>query len=127
MLIAGLAVLAALFSSGAVGKGEQSRWKGSAILAGLGLALMMIPMAFILSIVRVGTGSTTLGAIGAFMTFLGGFVIFASGRGVVSEFHRRKIYSDVAHLEAERIAAEVAAAAELGLGDADREIAGAMG
>ncbi|MFT7476730.1 MAG: glycine betaine/proline transport system permease protein, partial [Verrucomicrobiales bacterium] len=38
MLIAGLGLTAALFSSGAIGTGDQSRWKGSVVLAGLGLA-----------------------------------------------------------------------------------------
>ena len=120
----GLAALAVLFSipaSGLVGGGEQMRWKASVLFAGTGLAIMMIPMAFILGIVRVGVGSTTLGGIGAFMTFLGGFIVFSSGRSVVNEFHRRKIFSDVAHIEAERIAAELAA------GVSEQELEPAMG
>ena len=106
MIIAGLAVVASLFSAGVVGSGDQTRWKGSVALAGIGLAMMTIPMAFILGIVRVGIGSTTLGGIGAFMTFLAGFIVFSSGRSVVNEFRRRKIYSDVAHIEAARIAGD---------------------
>jgi len=87
----------------ATGGGEQTRWKFSALMAGVGAMLMVIPMAFILGIVRVGTGSTTLGGIGAFLTFLAGFIVFASGRSVVNEFRRRKIYSDVAHIQAAQI------------------------
>lgn len=104
MALGVLAVGFAIPASGLLGGGEQMRWKASTLMAGTGLAVMAIPMAFILGIVRVGTGSTTLGGIGAFMTFLAGFVIFSSGRSVVNEFRRRKIYSDVAHLEAAKIA-----------------------
>ncbi len=106
MAFAGLAVVASLFSAGVLGGGEQRRWRASAVLAGLGLAMMTVPMAFILGIVRVGIGSTTLGGIGAFMTVLAGFIVFASGRGVVEEFRRRKIYSDDAHVKAARIAGD---------------------
>ncbi len=95
IIIAALAIGASLMSAGALGGGEQARWKGSVLMAGLGLGLMIIPMAFILSIVRAASGvSTTLGGIGAFMTFLGGFIVFASGRSVVDEFRRKKIYAD---------------------------------
>jgi len=106
MVLAVLALGFAIPASGLLGGGEQIRWKASVLFAGTGLAIMIIPMAFILGIVRVGVGSTTLGGIGAFMTFIGGVIIFSSGRSVVNEFRRRKIFSDVAHLEASRIAAE---------------------
>lgn len=100
MALAALAVVASIPASGLLGGGEQMRWKASSLMAGTGLAIMIIPMAFILGIVRVGIGSTTLGGIGAFMTFLAGFIVFSSGRSVVNEFRRKKIYSDVAHIEA---------------------------
>ena len=54
MAIAALAVVVSVFASGAVGGGEQRRWKASAVQCGLGLALMIVPMAFVLGIVRVG-------------------------------------------------------------------------
>ena len=127
MAVAALAVVASLFSAGVLGGGEQSRWKGSAVLAGLGLALMTIPMAFILGIVRVGIGSTTLGGIGAFLTFLAGFVVFSSGRSVVNEFRRRKIYSDVAHLEAALIAGDDELVDAEALRDTDLDVASALG
>ena len=40
------------------------------------------------------SGGDVLGGIGAFVTFVCGFVIFASGRSVVSEFRRTKIYAE---------------------------------
>ncbi len=113
MALAALAVVFSIPASGLFGGGEQRRWRASALLAGTGLAIMIVPMAFILGIVRVGTGSTTLGGIGAFMTFIAGFLVFSSGRSVVNEFRRRKIFSDVAHLEAARIAADEADLVEL--------------
>ncbi|MGI9608428.1 MAG: hypothetical protein ACR2P0_20025, partial [Acidimicrobiales bacterium] len=55
----------------------------------------------------------------------GGFIIFASGRGVIGEFRRRKIYSDVAHLEAQAIVeAEMADAA---VDEPTLEVAAAQG
>ncbi len=93
--LAALGLGASFLSAGALGGGEQARWRGSALLACLGLGLMIVPMAFVLSIVRAASGvSTTLGGIGAFMTFLAGFILFSSGRGVVNEFRRKKIYAD---------------------------------
>jgi hypothetical protein len=95
MALAAAAIAAALPASGALGSDERLRWIGSVILAGIGLALMVIPMAFTLGIVRVATGANPLAGIGAFVTFIAGFVIFASGRGVVNEFRRQKVYADV--------------------------------
>lgn len=127
MGVSALAVVASLFSAGVLGSSDQTRWKGSVFFAGLGLALMVIPMAFILSIVRVGIGSTTLGGIGAFMTFLAGFLVFASGRSVVEEFRRRKIYADVAHIEAALIAGEDDLIDEDALRESGLDVAAAAG
>ena len=93
MALAVLGVAAAIPASGAMGGGEQRRWQGSVLMAGIGLGLMAIPASFILGIVRVAEAGA-LGGIGAFMTFIAGFGVFSSGRGVVNEFRRRKVYSD---------------------------------
>jgi len=94
MAIAGLALLAALPGAGLLGGGEKRRWQASVLVTGLGLALMAIPIAFIAGIVRVAEPAV-LGGVAAFTTMLAGFIIFASGRGVVNEFRRRKVYADV--------------------------------
>ena len=48
---------------------------------------------FILSTVRVADPKAISG-IGSFLAFVGGFLFFASGRSLVGEFRRRKIYRD---------------------------------
>ncbi len=93
MLFAALGLAVAIPASGALGGGEEARWKASALLAGIGLALMAIPMGFILGMVRVAEPGA-LSGVGAFVTLVAGFLLFASGRGVVDEFRRRKIYAD---------------------------------
>ena len=53
--------------------------------------------AFIISLVRVATGGGVLAGIGAFVTFVAGFVIFSSGSSVVNEFRRKKVYAEYVH------------------------------
>ena len=89
------AILVAIAASGALGGGETLQWRATTVLSGLGLGIALIPLAFIFGIVRVDTsGGDVLGGIGAFVTFICGFVIFASGRSVVSEFRRTKLYAE---------------------------------
>ena len=93
MLLGVLGLAAAIPASGLTGGGEETRWKASALLCGIGLALMAVPMSFILGMVRVAEPGA-LSGVGAFVTLVAGFLLFASGRGVVAEFRRRKIYKD---------------------------------
>ena len=93
MALALAAVVVAIPASGAMGGGEQMRWKASVFLAGIGLALMAVPMGFILGLVRVAEPGA-LSGVGAFVTLVAGFLVFTSGRSVVDEFRRRKIYAD---------------------------------
>ena len=90
-----MAIAVAVAASGALGGGETLQWRATTVFAGLGLGISLIPLSFILGIVRVDTsGGDVLGGIGAFVTFICGFVIFASGRSVVAEFRRTKIYAE---------------------------------
>ncbi len=94
MLLGVAGLLAAIPASGLTGGDEVTRWKASVVLAGIGLAVMAIPMSFILGLVRVAEPGA-LSGVGAFVTLVAGFLLFASGRGVVDEFRRRKIYAEV--------------------------------
>ncbi len=98
IVLGALAVLFSLMAAGVVGSDESSRWRGSVLLTGTGLALMAIPAAFTVSIVRVAEPGV-LSGVGAFLTFVSGFIIFASGRSVVNEFRRRKVYGDAARAD----------------------------
>lgn len=95
IILAAAALLVAIPAAGIVSSAESLRWRASVVLSGLGLAMMAITAAFILSLVRVAEGVQVIAGIGAFMTFVAGFLIFASGRAVVSEFRRRKVYADL--------------------------------
>ncbi len=95
IILSFMAILVAIAASGALGGGETLQWRATTVLAGLGLGIALIPLAFIFGIVRVdSSGGDVLGGIGAFVTFVCGFVIFASGRSVVSEFRRTKLYAE---------------------------------
>ncbi|MDG2217405.1 MAG: ABC transporter permease subunit [Acidimicrobiales bacterium] len=93
MLLGVFGLAAAIPASGLTGRGEVTRWKASVLLCGIGIALMAVPMGFILGMVRVAEPGA-LSGVGAFVTLVAGFLLFASGRGVVAEFRRRKIYRD---------------------------------
>ncbi|MGB1505695.1 MAG: ABC transporter permease subunit [Acidimicrobiales bacterium] len=95
IILSFMAILIAVAASGALGGGETLQWRATTVLAGLGLGIALIPLAFIFGIVRVdSSGGDVLGGIGAFVTFVSGFIIFASGRSVVAEFRRTKLYAD---------------------------------
>ncbi len=95
IILSFMAILIAVAASGALGGGETLQWRATTVLAGLGLGIALIPLAFIFGIVRVdSSGGDVLGGIGAFVTFVSGFIIFSSGRSVVAEFRRTKLYAD---------------------------------
>ncbi len=92
-VFAALAVLFSLMSAGVLGKDEKRKWQGSVLLTGAGMAIMVITGAFTVSVVRVAEPGVLAG-VGTFLAFVSGFIVFASGRGVVNEFRRRKVYGD---------------------------------
>ncbi len=95
-LVTGIAVVAtvtSLAAAGLIGDGEKIKWQSGTILSGLGLALMAIPGALIISTVRTAEPNAIAG-VGAAFAFVGGVVFFASGRKLVGEFRRRKLYAD---------------------------------
>jgi len=89
-----LGAISSLFGAGLFGAGEQARWKGATITAGLGLANIVIPASWIFSFTRSGEPKAITGA-GSFFALVGGVILFAAGRGVVNEFRRRKVYADM--------------------------------
>lgn len=93
VIFAALSGLAALVASGLTKASESLRWRSATIATGAGLAALAIPASWIFSFTRSGEPGALTGN-GAFFAALGCFVFFAIGRGVVSQFTRRKIYSD---------------------------------
>ncbi|RZV47730.1 MAG: hypothetical protein EX269_04230 [Acidimicrobiales bacterium] len=112
MAVVALAV--AIPSSGLTGGGERRRWQYSAILSGIGLAILAIAIAWIASLARTADPKFISGA-GTLLTTIGGFLIFVSGRAVLNEFRRKRVYADHAHAAAEELVHELEDAGELEL------------
>ena len=92
---AAAAVAATALAAGLLGGDETKRWRFGTIATGLGLASMIIPAAWIFSFTRTAEPRAITGN-GAFFTMVLAFIFIAIGRGVINDFRRRKIYSDVA-------------------------------
>jgi len=93
-LIGGLAALAAtLPAAGVFGRNERAQWWWSSITAGIGVGIISIATAWISTQIR-SADPNYLSGIGAFMTLIGGFFIYASSINVLAEFRRSKIYDD---------------------------------
>ena len=94
-LLAGVAALGlALPAIGLFGIDEGLRYRWSALVAGVGLAMALVPLGWIVTIVRVAETNFVSGA-GAVFALAAGATIFASSRGTLGEFERNKIYDDV--------------------------------
>ena len=65
---------------------------------GIGLAVSGIGLAWIVSVARVVGGSYFSG-VGAFVTAIGGFFLFATGRTMVREFYREEVFDDEGVIE----------------------------
>jgi len=112
IILSGLAVLVSIPAAGLFGANETRRWQASTVLAGLGAGIMAYVGAFIIGLVRVATGISVIAGIGAFLTFIAGFVIFAAGRSVVSEFGRKKVYASIPSRREAEVVPEVDLTAE---------------
>ena len=94
-LLAGIAALGlALPAIGVFGIDEGLRYRWSAVLGAVGLAIAVVPMGWTASIARVAETNFVTGV--AVVVVLGaGATIFASSRGTLAEFERDKVYDEV--------------------------------
>ena len=93
-LLAGIAALGlALPAIGVFGIDEALRYRWSAVVGGVGLAMALVPLGWIVTIVRVAETNFVSGA-GAVFALAAGATILATSRGTLSEFDRNKIYDD---------------------------------
>jgi glycine betaine/proline transport system permease protein len=79
-------------ATGVFGRDESKRYRWSAIAAGVGLGVVGITLAWIVSLARVNEGENIVSGAGAFLAFAGGFFLLAANRGTVAEFFRSKVY-----------------------------------
>ena len=93
MGFAGAALASTLVTAGLMRGGERQRWHFGALTAGLGLAALAIPAAWIFSFTRTAEPRAVSGN-GSFFAMAFAFILFAIGRSAIADFHRRRIYSD---------------------------------
>ena len=94
-LIAGIAALGlSLPAIGVFGIDEVLRYRWGTLVAGVGLAIAVIPLSWIVTIVRVADPKFVSG-VGAVFVMAAGGTIFASTLGTLSEFQRNKSYDDI--------------------------------
>lgn len=94
-LIAGIAALVlSIPAIGLLGIDESFRYRWSTVVAGLGLGIAVVPLAWIVTIVRVADTNFVSG-VGAMFVLTAGVTLFAASRGTLSEFERNKIYGDI--------------------------------
>ncbi len=95
-LLAGLAALAfAIPAVGLTGVDESRRYRWSALVAAAGLGIAVVSLAWVFTIARVADTNLVSGA-GVVFTMAAGVVLFASCRGTLGEFGRKKVYSEAA-------------------------------
>ena len=94
-LIAGVAALVLTVPAiGLLGVDESLRYRWSTLVAGAGLGITMISLAWVLTIARVADTNLVSGVGAAFVMFAG-VTVFATSRGTLSEFERDKVYDDI--------------------------------
>ena len=95
MLIAGVAALVlSVPAIGLLGIDESFRYRWSTLVAGTGLGIAVVTLAWIVTIVRVADTNFVSG-VGSVFVLTAGVSIFATTRGTLSEFERNKIYGDI--------------------------------
>ncbi len=94
-LVAGLAALGlALPAIGVFGADETHRYRWSALVGGLGLAIAIVSLAWVATIVRVADANFVSG-VGSVLVMAAGATVFASTRATLGEFERNKVYGDI--------------------------------
>ena len=88
-----IGALLVLPAAGVFGLDEHFRWRWSAVVAGVGMGLILLALSWVASLARVTDNKIVTGA-GVFLTLLGGVFILSSSRSILGEFTRRKVYSD---------------------------------
>ncbi len=94
-LLAGLAALALVLPAiGVFGIDEGLRYRWSAVVGAVGLAIALAPVGWIASLARVAEVNFVSGA-GAAAVVAAGATVFASSRGTLAEFERNRSYEDI--------------------------------
>ena len=94
-LISGLlGLVTVLPAAGAMGRDEHRQWRWSTITAGVGAGVACAALGWIAVHVR-SADNNYLSGVGSFLALLGGVLLVATAAGILAEFRRSKVYSDV--------------------------------
>ena len=89
-----IGVVCVLPAAGVFGSNERKRRRWNAVVAGVGVSLMVVASAWIASLLRVADIKFSSGA-GAFLCLVAGFLLMASTAGVLMKFGRSQVYVSV--------------------------------
>ena len=94
-LIVGLAALVMTVPAiGMLGIDELFRYRWSTLVAGAGLGIALVSLAWVLTIVRVADANFVSG-VGLVFVMTAGVTLFATSKGTLSQFERNKVYGDI--------------------------------
>ncbi len=94
VIVAALGLAASVPAVGVLRRNEQRQWIYSAVVAGLGVGVCCVALAWVATHVRSADPSYLTG-VGALLTMIGGAVLVASSTGVIKEFRRSRVYKKV--------------------------------
>ncbi len=87
------ALVAAVPAAGVFGRDEQRQWIYNSVVAGLGVGIGCVGLAWVATHVRSADPSYLTG-VGAFLTMIGGAVLVTMSAGVIKEFRRSRVYEN---------------------------------
>ena len=93
LVFGAVAVLTGLRAAGIFRSDQLSKWRWSAVTAGIGAGIACIGFAWIFTHVRTAHVKYVAG-VGSFLTLVAGLLILASTMAVLKEYRRSKVYGD---------------------------------
>ncbi len=105
-LIAGIAGFAsALATAGFVFYDTRKQWIAGAVTLGIGAGIMVTSIGWIGTLARA-TDQKVVSGVGVFMALLAGAMIANSGRSVINDFRRSRVYPEITDSMLSRVIAE---------------------
>ena len=89
-----LGLVTVLPAAGAMGRDEHRQWRWSTVTAGVGAGVACAALGWIAVHVR-SADNNYLSGVGSFLALVGGVLLVATAAGILAEFRRSKVYSDV--------------------------------
>jgi len=81
-------------AAGALGPDTRRQWLAGAATMGLGAGIFVFALGWIATLVR-GTDPNIVSGVGSFLTMVAGAIITNSGRSVINDFRRARVYPEL--------------------------------